>query len=395
MDWWCSTKRRKARRLIRQVFNNKIEPNKVNSFLTIYLFINLLIYLTMNSLIFASEFTGSGQAAKNLLTGAADGFKLFQNSIDDLWKKTFEGGVYSSLVHFALIITVIGILFFTLRLMKQWLENDLSYESIQSWIIAFLVCILLANNGDLLKDVVFGCRDINNQVNEKFLNGVRTDVTLTAAIQSVTGSQTLVDRIQVEIRKCDTYVDPVKKKDCLNAALPEVEKIKNEVTLSDRAVRVFDAFKKNPIKAAYDLASAPTQFVFQYIIIGGLMALGLGFQLLAEFCLLLTGLISPIPVAFTLFPGRFQTIFTWLVAFFSIGLFRLYYNTIVGFTAVLILESDWISDLTFAFMVGLISPILAASLSVGGGLAILNSMGQGVNTVVGGLASISIKGGKK
>ena len=329
----------------------------------------------MNNLIIsASGYAGSDQAAQTILSGVNNGYTLFKGSIDTLWHKTLDGGVYTSLVKTAIGFAVIGLLFFTLKLLRQWLKDELSYESIQTWMVTLLVCMLLANDGSLLKDVVFGFRGIADNINRDFLQNVHTDVTLSAALQKVTGSQVLTDQISTEIKKCDSVVDSKEREQCLKDAAETIEKLADKVPLTDKVKGQVEAFFKNPVGTAFNLAIAPAAFNFELIIVAGLVSLGLGFQVIAEICLLLTGLIAPIPVALTLLPGKMQTIFTWIVSFFSISFFRLFYNAMVGFTAVLMLDANWIGNLCFAAIVGLIAPILAAGLSIGGGIGVLNSL---------------------
>lgn len=335
----------------------------------------------MNYLILASEFTNAGSGSKTLLDGALLAHNAFRESIDEMWVNTFNGGVYRALVSFAITITVIGLFFFTIKLMRQWLENELSYESIQSWIIAFLVCLLLANNGLMLKNVIFGLRDISNQVNQNFLNSVRTDVTLAKAIKSVSSSNAIKNKMTVEIKKCESYVDPLKKEECLDAAAVKIDEMAKEFELTKKDKSFIDSFREKPIETAYKALGNAAQLVYQGIIVAILFQMSLAVQLLAEFSFLLTGLIAPIPVAFTLIPGNFQTIFKWIVAFLSIGMFKLYYNTIVGFTAVLMLETNWIGDIAYGFMAAIFAPLLAGALMVGAGLAIMTSCTQGFKTI--------------
>jgi len=335
----------------------------------------------VNFLILGVEFVNSDKAPNKIIDNALMMHNTFKTEIDEMWIDTFNGGVYSALVKFAISITVIGILFFTLKLTKQWLENDLNYESIQSWIIAFLVCILLTNNGDFLKDVVFGLRSISNQVSQNFLNSVRVDVSLSSAIKSVSISQAVKTKITAEIKKCESYVDPLEKEKCLKAVAKEVEKMPKDPELTKNDQSWLDNFINDPLKTAYDVGSGIFQAATRNVIIGILYQMGLAIQILSELALLLTGLIAPIPVAFTLIPGNFQTIFKWIVAFFSIGMFKLYYNTIVGLTAVLMLDSNWIGDITYGLIIALMSPLLAGALAVGGGLAVMNSSTQGVKTI--------------
>ncbi len=343
----------------------------------------------MNSLILAADFKGTNETAIKILNGVRNGYQNFEGSIDRLWDKTFNGGVYSSLTTVAISFAVLGLLFFTLRLTRQWLKDEFSYESIQDLIVTLLIIILLANNGQQLKDTVYGLRGIVNNLNDQFLSNLHEQVVLQDALEKVVNSVAIKGEIQSQYKNCDLQTDPVKRSKCFNKVMEEIAKLPGNVKTDNQFAQALESLKNNTL-AALNFDILPSFPSFQPFLIAGLTSLGVGIQVLAEICMLLTGLIAPIPVALTLLPGKTQTIFTWIIAFFSIGFFRLFYNTMVGLTAVLVLESNWIGDLTFAFIVGLISPILAATLSIGGGMAILNSMFSATNGAINGLTALSL-----
>ncbi len=345
----------------------------------------------MNILILAEGgYSGSSAFAGATLKGAKDGYANFQKSVDNLWTTTFNSEVYRSLVSIALFFAVIGILFFTLKLIREWLKDEFSYDSMQSVVITLLACTLLANNGILLKDVVLGLRAFNNLMSNYFLENVYAEQSLKAAYQSVVGSLVARDQLAVEIRRCTSIVDAADRVECLNSTKTYAQELSDKIPLTAKVKAQFDAFIKEPVKTAFNFATLGPALFNQIAITAGLTSLATGIQVVAEVCLLLTGLASPMFISFTLLPGNFKPLGAWIISFLSIGLFRLYHNTMVGLVAVLMTQSEWIGDLTFAGIMAVLSPIIAAALAAGGGIMLFNAF-AGVITLVISKAPMPVK----
>jgi len=331
----------------------------------------------MKTIILAqSGYTGSSEYAEQIISNVTNGYQVFQENLDNLWKGTFNGGVYTALVDTGLFFAVIGILFFTLKLLREWLKDEFSYESMQLLIMAILICALLTNNGLLLKNLVFGCRDLSNLINKTFLERVYDSQKLTTAFQKISSSQVLKDQLSIEIRKCDSVVDPEERTQCLLEAVNYIEQLSETLNLPEKEQKMIQDLKQDPSGGSFDFLKNPITAGFEAVISVVLIGFGVGIQVIAEICWLLIGLLAPIPVSLSLLPGNFQPLIGWLVGFFTIGLFRLCYNAMVGFTAVLMGNSEWIGGLTLAFISAILAPILAAGLAAGAGMLLFNSLAQ-------------------
>ena len=100
----------------------------------------------------------------------------------------------------------------------------------------------------------------------------------------------------------------------------------------------------------------------------------------------LTAVAGPIAVGGTLLPVKQKSLFAWLIAFYSIGLYKLFFNILTGMVAMVMLRSS-LNNLVFAVAVGLLSPILALVLAAGGGLATFTSLASIGGAIAVGVAS--------
>ena len=329
----------------------------------------------------AATYSNSSEAARNLLKYSTTIQAEVEQAVDNLWDKTFTGGIYSSICNLGVAFAVCALIFFGIDLAKKWFDEEDPFESAQKIMISLVLLLLLAKGGSLSIVVAKGLKGIVNQSTRAIMENAHSELSLQDAYQQVIYNQVAKEQVANLIKQCEAITAPDLKANCLKESAQTAQKIAE--TVKSNSVNTFlNDLKDNPIKTAYNLAAAPAANMFQTMLIGGLIGLGSGIQLIAEVSLLFTGLINPLPIGLSLFPSRVKPIYAWLIGFFSVGLFKLYYNIIVGFTAVLILQSQWFGDIAFAWIVGILSPILAGCLAAGGGIAVMNGLSSAGQTVV-------------
>lgn len=329
----------------------------------------------------ASTYSNSSEAARNLLKYSTTIQAEVEQAVDNLWALTFKGGIYTSVCNLGVAFAVAALIFWAIDLARKWFDGDDPFESAQKIMISFVLLLLLAKGGSLSIVVTKGLRGIVNQTTKAIMENAHSELSLQDAYQQVIYNQVAKEQVANLIKQCEATTAPDLKANCLKESAKTAQEIA-EAVKSNSVNTFLNDLKENPIQTAYNLAAAPAANVFQTVLIGGLIGLGGGVQLIAEISLLLTGLINPLPIGLSLFPSRGKPIYAWLIGFFSVGLFKLYYNIIVGFTAVLVLQSQWFGDIAFAWIVGILSPLLAACLAAGGGIAVMNGLTSAGQTVV-------------
>lgn len=317
---------------------------------------------------------GASQIIQNGRTGQI----AIAEAMNELWSEVLGGGLYAVITKLGVFFAVGSLVLF----MTQWAKALIEYDEPIMWseiIWPLLVAVLLANDGAILANGTHGLRSVINDTSNSLLQNTSARISLQESYQIVTeniGAKAVIDSL---VSQCDSIVDVQQQVDCLTNAEKQARDFSNTLPTSEQW---FDKVGSllNPLNVTERVG-----FALQTAVTGWLMSIGMAFQWVAEVSMLLTGLLGPLAVGATLLPVGAKAIYAWLISFFSIGLVKICYNIIVGLVATLIVNAESYNPLVFAFVAGLIAPILALVLAAGGGLAIFNSLNSFSAFVLGGL----------
>jgi hypothetical protein len=97
-----------------------------------------------------------------------------------------------------------------------------------------------------------------------------------------------------------------------------------------------------------------------------------------EIMMLITALIGPIFLGFSLFPVGTKPLIAWGTSFLSLGFCKICYSLISGLSSIAFVYAgpDNIDATTVAVVLGLLSPVLAFSIASGSGINSLNAINQ-------------------
>jgi hypothetical protein len=133
---------------------------------------------------------------------------------------------------------------------------------------------------------------------------------------------------------------------------------------------------ENPLEAVTNLF--PGTVISRSIMLAAIetfmVAMQSAFQALIEVGFLLTGLLGPLAVGASLLPIGAKPLYAWMTGFWSLGMAKLSLNIVTGLAATAIAASAQLDTLSIAITLGLLAPILALSLSAGGGMAIFSAI---------------------
>lgn len=318
---------------------------------------------------------GASQIIQNGRTGQI----AIAEAMNELWSEVLGGGLYAVITQLGVFFAVGSLVLF----MTQWAKALIEYDEPIMWseiIWPLLVAVLLANDGAILANGTHGLRSVINNTSNSLLQNTSARISLQESYQIVTeniGAKAVIDSL---VSQCDSIVDVQQQVDCLTNAEQQAQDFSRTLKPSSQALLAQIGSLLNPLNVTERVG-----FALQTAVTGWLMSIGMAFQWVAEVSMLLTGLLGPLAVGATLLPVGAKAIYAWLISFFSIGLVKISYNIIVGLVATLIVNAESYNPLVFAFVAGLIAPILALVLAAGGGLAIFNSLNSFSAFVLGGL----------
>ncbi len=315
------------------------------------------------------------QQAQQVLQGGSLAQQVVSQAMNDLWNETLNSPMYQA-------ISEIGVLFFTGTIaiflyywVKGMLEGENSFVPWEQWILLAVAVALLANQGALMRDLTFSMRDLMNATNQKVLQSSLSGSNLIDAFNQISSGTGVQSWYNQQVQTCQAIADPTQQQKCVEDAK----------VLAQQFAQLEG--NNNRINQPGFLSGVGS--VIETALVGLLLALGVAVQWLVEICWILTAFAGPIAVGGTLLPVKQKSLFAWLIAFYSIGLYQLFFNILVGMVAMVMLKSNNLNSLVFAVAVGLLSPILALVLAAGGGLATLTSLAS----IGGAVASAAVSGG--
>lgn len=317
-----------------------------------------------------------------ILQNAKDLQLIISSGMDQLWKDIYDpDGVYGSIATIGGLFASITLGFSVLQVTKELIGDDRSVVPYERFIWWAMVILLLVNNGSNLKTLTFSFRDLvrstNSLVLSQEINGSSLEQQLKQANESI-GAAAAAD---AAVAQCAMLTDPVLRTECFGA-------IDSEVT------SIFDNLPSINIPSVEDVLSGLSNQIERFFI-AIMLALSIAFQWLVEVTLILTGLLGPIAVGLSLLPVTQKALYTWLIAFYSVGLTQLSYNILIGMLATLQNNStDTSTRLVFTISIGLLAPVLSVLLASGGGVATFSSLSGIAGAVGGQLGGAATKGVK-
>ena len=325
------------------------------------------------------------QQAQQILQGGSVAQQAVSQSMNDLWNSTLNSTMYNGIAEVGVLFFSGTIAIFLYYWVKGMLEDGNNFVPWEQWILLAVAVALLANQGALMRDLTFSMRDLMNATNQKVLQSSSFNgTTLTSAFNQISSGTGVQSWYNQQVQTCQAIPDPTQQQKCVDDA-----KI-----LAQQFAQLGGS--GNLINQSGILSGFGS--MIETALVGFLFALGVAVQWLVEICWILTAFAGPIAVGGTLLPVKQKSLFAWLIAFYSIGLYKLFFNILVGMVAMVMVKSNSLNSLVFAVAVGLLSPVLALVLAAGGGLATLTSLasigGAVAGAAISGGASLALGGAK-
>ncbi|WP_239005518.1 hypothetical protein [Gloeothece citriformis] len=313
-----------------------------------------------SSKITPQEFLEEAQKAQELVSVA----------MDQLWINILTSDLYKILANVGVFIAVSTIGILILFVIKELLADELALPPYERLIWLFIVVALLGNGGSWLGEATLQYRNLLNGINQQILTNTAAD--LDTAYAQASGELTIDIWTSQQIQqKCSTMTDPELKQQCIDVIKKNAEEMANQ------------QLPQNPSQDFFDSIGRAIASELETIVIGWMLACSIAFQWIVEVTWILTGLLGPMSVGGTLLPVAQKSLFTWLIAFYSVGLCKLCFNILIALIAVLQTSSPNANKLIFSIAVGVLSPILAIALAAGGGMATFSSLATITGVVAG------------
>lgn len=323
-----------------------------------------------------------------------------EEAMDKMWADMFTGQalLYGQVVDLAKVLLIVGFFFLMLSFARAMRDNSIDkVTEIVAW--ALVVVIFLGNEGAVLKTVTMGGRDFINDRAESILLVQLGSLTVQDALQDVILTDQARDRIQAVFADCEAKEGQAQL-DCLKQAGEQATAIVKEYEeagfFSPGLRRLGGNLKqlnqemadRNNISPTWnflwskEIPGDMAQLIYQSAAGGASRSLLKSFQNWFtygfEFSMLLTGLLGPLAVAASIIPKQPRALFSWIIAFGSIGILKLSYNLLVGFAAIYAVNAEIqeTGDSGFLLMMSIGAPLIAVAIAGGGGAALFFALGR-------------------
>ena len=314
---------------------------------------------------------------QNLAIELLEKSKLAQDAIadavDKLWADVITGPLYGVISDYGAIVATSLIGFFVLKWIRAWLDND-NVSSYTELIWAIIIVIFLQNEGAFLGKSTIALRNLVNSLNSEILAKLDAEYSLEKIYENIQ-KEIVVDTIaEGLLSQCQNLGDLESQQECLvnasNNAIGVLGSVEEPTNFIVDKISLIAEATLNP----KEFAMALFQSIMSVLLKGWLMLIATGFQWITEIALLITALMAPLATGATFLPVGNKAIIIWVTGFFSVGMVKISFNIINGLVAALVFNAGEYDPLIFAFIIGMLSPVLALVLSTLSGMAILNSL---------------------
>lgn len=305
---------------------------------------------------------------------------VISNGMNQLWNDIYApSGIYGALATIGGLFASITLAFSLVQIIKELIGEERSFIPYERFIWWAMVILLLFNDGAFLREMTFSFRDLVRSTNQLVLSQTVDGLTLEEQLQRANASVGTSVALDSAVAQCAMLTDTVQRTECFGA-------------IDSETGSIFDNLPSIP--SVDDILTGISNGL-ERSFIAIMLGLSIAFQWLIEVTLILTGLLGPIAVGLSLLPVTQKALYTWLIAFYSVGLCQLCYNILIGMLATLQTTADESATrLVFTIGIGLLAPILSVLLASGGGVATFSSLGGIAGAVAGKVGGGASKGVK-
>lgn len=312
-----------------------------------------------------------------------------------LWDSVIspESGIYAALCRVGILFALGALLVWSLNLIINYHRSGAF--AIEETIWPVIVIFFLAQDGIFLAQTTLLMRDIINYTNQTFLENASASISLQEAHQEAMYHGVAATQIGALIKQCQAFTGQ-QQLDCLKQASVQAQEILQIYGLEDGVWDEFLERLKGAVNQGQSQGTLSTIFAPLNAVVGAanqavarfiLVSFQSSFQQALEGTLLLTSLLGPLAVGGSLLPAASRSIVAWMTGFMSVGMAKLCYNIMVGFSAVIVTEANPADNMAFLLTSAVLAPALSLALASGGGMAIWSALVQAQAGVVDATAS--------
>lgn len=314
-----------------------------------------------------------------------------QTRLDQLWDTHFYnttaatgGGIFGVICNVMLGFALLALVFrFVTELYKD--GKGMTIQLLEKLVIPILVITLLMGEGTMLKTIIGGIRGAGNVTTENVLTLMQATASINNSLVGQDTNNELANSFLERARNCNNG-PTVEKTTCLQNLKNDIDAgiASGQITGPNAGKFTSLSSRVGAALASGDLLTATDIFVGELNKLNPFNALALSIlnyimagisaaiQVILEMAALLTALIAPIFVTWSILPSGSKAITSWLSTFWGIFLFKLCYSIVIAFSASFS-DIDGMSSIYMGIISSVLAPLLAGILAAGGGMGFYNA----------------------
>jgi len=328
-----------------------------------------------------------------------------QQAVTAIWAYLGSSMLYSVILNLSRLILGAAMIFYAYQMYRRILD-DLDYKPLIPLIFVPLIFILLLGNpnnpsSSPIWTLSVQFRNAIYWLDRVIMVGLVKDADLANEIRILQVDNYTRAEAEKEGQLCRSLADAAEREKCLKESFTSalggilVERAK---ALGDRQTassKWFDAVLKALEQTAQGVAQTASDPL-------GALARGLGdiiidalgvvivvmsniFNFCIEAGFIIVAIIAPFAVCFSLFPLPTKPIYSWLIGYMGVGLWKIGTNLLAGVGAYIMNRTDDFSGfnyIMFSLLVGVFAPVIAGAFSSFSALSISQGFGQGTVQVI-------------
>jgi hypothetical protein len=354
--------------------------------------LNLQFHLAAN--------VGFEDEAFNILNTAQSISSNLAEAWTNIWEEIIfntDSSWWRALIGAAFDIAVLGIVFFAFDAFKKVGQGEQNAEKlfVHTISLVLIMGLLLGNNGLLISNTLGITKGFETKLIKTLGDVQIADVTIANALQNVSLSNTVKQKIDDLLDDCDNFTGD-KYASCIKETEAAIQGIvdatdDNPFTQNGVAARyargILDYIKsigsnivKGDVLAAVGTVANATLGTVGFFAITQILlaAIQVAFSMALEIASLLHASALPFVIAFMFTPWRQKFIETWISGLIQIISIKFFYASIIGLAAYALVYSDgqFTTALPFLILVSATGPTMAIMLARGGGAALADNLSR-------------------
>jgi hypothetical protein len=321
-----------------------------------------------------------------------------REALNEIWSYLGSSTLYELILTFSRLLLGVAIVFYAYQIYRRILD-DLDYRPLIPLIIVPVIFLLLLGNprkpaDSFVWNLSVQLRNTIYWLDRSIMAGLVRDADLSDEIRLLQVDNLTRAEAEADLQRCGSLADPEEQKRCrderLSVSLASIALERGQAFGNRRTASSnwFDSLLSS-LEQGFQGASFIATRGFGDIIVDALGVVIVVMSNIFNYCIeagfVVTTIVAPFAVGFSLFPLPTKPIYTWLIGYMGLGLWKIGTDVLAGIGAYVMNRTDDFAGfnyIMFSLLVGIFAPVIAGGFSSFSALSISQGFTQGTSQVI-------------